>query len=527
MAIIQVNQLVFGYEGSVETVFSGLDFHMDSSWRLGLVGRNGRGKTTLLKLLSGQLKGQGSIISSLPFDYFPFEVDRDRAAMEALVDALAPYTRWERRMEQLLSDPSPENLNAYGEIEQAYASQSGYVIRELLAREVSLMGIDPISLSRPFSTFSPGEQTRLKVASLFLRPGHFLLIDEPTNHLDEQGRSRMADYLCSKSGFLVVSHDRDFLDRVCDHILALEKQGARVVAGNYSVYRENKRLQDEYEQAQQQKLSADIVRLKATAREKAAWSDRVEATKIGNGPCDRGFIGAQAARMMKRAKTIEGRVQRQIEEKEKLLKNLEYTAPIKLESLPLDSQTVLRLSRLSFAYPGSAPLFENLDLELPKGQRLALTGVNGAGKSTLFKLILGQLAPTSGAIWKPKGLVISYLPQTSHHLQGSPWDIAGQMGLDFTRFFMLLRKFDMPQEAFDRDSRGFSLGQKKKLLLALSICQPAHLFLWDEPLNDVDPESREQIEDLLEGTQATIIVIEHERLFLDRIGVAEMSLSGK
>src|SRR5690606_15962651 len=102
-------------------------------------------------------------------------------------------------------------------------------------------------LSRPFSSFSPGEQTRLKLAALFLRSGRFLLIDEPTNHLDEDGRQMMAAYLKKKSGFLTVSHDRDFLDQVCDHILALEKQGARVVSGNYSSYRQNKRLQDEFE----------------------------------------------------------------------------------------------------------------------------------------------------------------------------------------------------------------------------------------------------------------------------------------
>lgn len=526
MAIIQVKNISFTYEGSGQPVFTDLNFHMDSSWRLGLVGRNGRGKTTLLKLLSGRLQGLGSIISDQPFEYFPFDVHPQEAAGEALLNALAPYTRWEQTMEDLLANPTPENFASYGEVEQAYAAQSGYVIRELLDREASLMGIDPQTLRRPFSTFSPGEQTRLKVAALFLRPGRFLLMDEPTNHLDEEGRRQMADYLNSKTGYLVVSHDRDFLERVCDHILALEKQGARVVAGNYSVYRENKRLQDEYERARQAKLTEEISRLRQTAREKADWSDRVEATKIGFGPCDRGYIGAKAAKMMKRSKAIERHMEREIQEKEKLLKNLEYTAPLKLEALSHKSQTLLRLDKLGFGYPGGRLLFDDLDLVLQKGQMLALTGPNGAGKSTLFRLVLGELRPSAGSLWTPQGLVISHLPQTGHHLSGTPRELAVQQGLDITRLFMFMRKFDMPRESFERDSRGFSLGQKKKLMLAMSMAKPAHLYLWDEPLNDIDPESREQIEEMLQGTQAAMIFIEHERMFLRRVGAQELRLEG-
>ncbi len=515
MAIIQIKELHFTYEGSAEPVFSGLDFIMDSSWRLGLVGRNGRGKTTLLRLLAGELSGRGQIISSLPFDLFPFPVDGDGPAGETLVNALAPYTAWEKEMEACLKAGTPDAIERYGELEHLYVSREGYIIREYLKREAALAGIPPDALSRPFRSFSPGEQTRLMLAALFLRPGHFLLIDEPTNHLDSDGRDMVAGYLKTKTGFLAVSHDRDFLDSVCDHILALEKHGARVVNGNYSVYRENKRLQDEFERGERDRIMEDIGRLRVSACEKAGWSDRVEATKVGVGHIDRGYVGHKSAKMMKRAKQIEGRIQRGIAEKERLLKNIEYTAPLKLAPLIHGSPTLLRFGRVCFGY-NEHPLIDSLDLTVSPGERLAIAGGNGAGKTTLLKLMTGELTPLSGTVWRASGLVISLLPQTAS-LSGTPRNIALTRGVDLTRFFTLMRKFDMPQESFERDAAGFSLGQRKKLLLSLSLASSAHLYLWDEPLNDIDPESREQIEDLLSGTQATMVFIEHEQTFIKHV----------
>lgn len=524
MAVIQIQDYFFAYNGNITPVFEGLNFHMDSSWRLGLVGRNGRGKTTLLRLLAGQLKGHGQIISSLPFDLFPYEVDLDRPAGEALIDALAPYTQWETQMRDLLSQSTPEAIRQYGEIEHQYSLLDGYVIRDYLAREAAMLGVPPENLDRPLSTFSPGEQTRLKLAALFLRKGHFLLIDEPTNHLDTAGRALVADYLKTKSGFLAVSHDRDLLDTVCTHILALEKQGARVVAGNYSTYRKNKRNQDELEREQNERIKADIRRLKQSAREKSDWSDRVEATKIGQGPCDRGFIGHKAAKMMKRSKAIETRIARQIKEQEALLLNVEQAAPLKLQPLPPIGPVVMRFDKVDFGY-GDKPLIQQLDLMIKPGERLALTGQNGSGKTTLLKLMKGDLTPTTGNIWQPRGLILSYLPQTSAHLSGTPRELAVQTGLDLTLFLTLLRKFDFAHELFDRDIRGFSLGQRKKVLLATTLSQQAHLYLWDEPLNDIDPESREQIEDMLADTGATMVFIEHERAFLDKVKTRELTLS--
>lgn len=306
-------------------------------------------------------------------------------------------------MEACLKAGTPGALAQYADLEHRYALHGGYGARGRLMKEVALLGLDPEALGRPFASFSPGEQARLKLAALFLREGRFLLIDEPTNHLDLQGRDRMAGYLKGKSGFLIASHDRDILNEVCTHTLALERQGARLVAGNYASYREDKRREDEHERDRHDSLLAEISRLGRSAREKAAWSDRVEAGKTGQGPVDRGYVGHQSARMMKRARSIQGRIQRQIEEKEGLLRNLEYASPLKIQAVPHPSRTLLRFEGVSFRYGEGAPLFAGLDLALHKGERLALSGPNGAGKTTLLKLMEGALSPTSGSVWRPRG----------------------------------------------------------------------------------------------------------------------------
>ena len=523
MSVIQIQRLSFTYDGGLAPVFANLDLQLDSIWRLGLVGRNGRGKTTLLRLMKGEITGSGQIISTVGFDLFPFPIDMGRDAQSALIDSLAPYTRWEREMEECLALATPKALGRYGDIQAHYQAENGYAIRSLLAREVSLLGMHPEELVRTFSSFSPGERVRLMMAALFLGENHFLLIDEPTNHLDMAGRERMAAYLAGKSGFLVASHDRSFLDLACDHILALEKQGARLVTGNYSSYRENKRRQDDYELAENARIQKDIQRLRASAREKAAWSDRIEAGKIGHGVGDRGYVGAQSARMMKRSLAIRGRIDKQVQERETLLKNLEYTARLTLPALHHESPVLLRLEKAGYSF-GERTLFDCLDLNIKPGTRLAIAGPNGVGKTTLLRILSGDLAPTRGSIWRSQGLITSQLPQAGQHLSGTPREIAIGRGLDLTRFLMLLRKFDLPQEHFDQDSANLSLGQKKKLLLALSLCEPAHLYLWDEPLNDIDPESREQIEEMLLKTNAALVFIEHERAFVEKIAGKILSL---
>ena len=523
MSLIQFRDLSFTYPGSYTPVFTNAGADLDSEWRLGLVGRNGRGKTTLLYLLCGQLKGTGTIEKQVTMDYFPYDMETGMDALHCMRNAIAPFDAWAQEMDALIAGGSEADLERWGELQQLFANHDGYQIDELIMREADRLEIDPVELSRPIETFSPGEVTRLKIAAMFLRRNPFPLIDEPTNHLDSEGRRVVARYLKKRPGFILVSHDRRFLDETVDHIMALNKKGIRIEQGNYSSYRENKRLRDEFEIEQNARLVTEIGRLEQTGREKAEWSDKVEATKIGAHSADRGRVGHLAAKAMKRSLAIRTRIDRKIEEKKELLHDLEYASPLSLHPLEHPARVLMRLHEVSAGYD-ERTVIDRLTLDIVQGDRIAIVGPNGAGKSTLLKLLIGELKPTAGRVSKVGDLKIAYLPQLTDQLRGSPRELAAAEGLDLSYYLMLLRKLDFPREAFERDMRDYSMGQRKKVLLAACLAQSAHLYVWDEPLNYIDLESREQVEEMLARSEATMVFVEHDAMFAERIATKTVRL---
>ena len=246
MSFTHVNHLTFYYEGSPDYIFEDVFFQVDTDWRLGFIGRNGRGKTTFLKLLMGEYEYRGSIASEESFDYFPFEVkNMEGTVLETVEELYQDYEFWK------------------------------------LCRELTLLHVDADVLYRAFSTLSNGERTKVMLAVLFSRDNQFLLIDEPTNHLDQEGRESVREYLKGKKGFILVSHDRDFLDQCVDHVLVINKTDIEVYKGNFSVWWEQKQRKDAWEQAENERLKRDIKRLESSARVKEQWADDLEARKIG------------------------------------------------------------------------------------------------------------------------------------------------------------------------------------------------------------------------------------------------------
>ena len=488
MSLIQVKDLSFTYPGSFDPVFEHCGFQIDTNWKLGFTGRNGRGKTTFLRLLTGEYDYQGSISKNVDCDYFPFRVTRPELPTREILEALHP------------------------ELEEWR-----------LLREMAALSLDEALLERSFATLSPGEQTKLLLALLFTRENRFLLIDEPTNHLDLEGRELVGRYLNGKRGFILVSHDRALLDSCVDHILSINKTTIEVQRGNFSSWWENKELRDRFELAENEKLKKEIKRLKETVREKAEWSDRAESRKKGaeaaKADNKKGWAplqGAKAKKSMARAKAIEGRQQAAIQEKSGLLKDLEESAELKLPQLVYHSDRLLLGRDLTVDY-GAGPVFEGLRFELRRGDRIALRGRNGSGKSSLLKLVCGEEIPHTGVFERGSRLVISYVPQDSSFLRGSISAYARSSGVDESLMRAILHKLGFVRAQFDRDLSEFSAGQKKKVLIARSLCEPAHLHVWDEPLNYIDVISRMQIEELLLGSAPTLLFVEHDRVFCDRI----------
>ena len=487
MSQIRVNDLTFHYEGSYDNIFEHTSFSIDTGWKLGFVGRNGRGKTTLLKLLIGELDDAGAISASVIFDYFPFAVPDNSLTTEAVFSQISDAPRWR------------------------------------LEKELNLLEVELDALDRAFSTLSPGEQTKVLLAALFSRTGHFLLIDEPTNHLDMEARAVVSRYLNGKKGFILVSHDRAFLDGCVDHILSINRASIELQKGNFSSWEENRRRQDNFERAENDRLTQEIGALHAAARRTAEWSDRVERSKIGEHSFDRGFIGAQSARMMKRAKATERRQENAAKEKEKLLKDVERNDTLKITPLRHHADLLVEALNLSIAY-GERTVCGPMDFTIRQGERIALSGKNGSGKSSIVKLLLAEEIPHTGTLRTASGLIISYMPQDTSFLQGTVLDYARANGLDETLFLTILRKLDFPRVQFEKDMRAFSGGQKKKALLAKTLSELAHLYVWDEPLNFVDVLSRMQIRDLLLAANPTMLFVEHDKTFVDEIATRRIIL---
>ena len=503
MAQIQVTNLTFSYDGSADDVFKDATFNIDTDWKLGLIGRNGKGKTTLLNLFMGRYDYRGSIVTGTKFDYFPYQVtesDNEKNAAD-LIEI------WK---------PQVENWQVMIQMNQ--------------------IGMDPECLYRPFKTLSFGERTRVMLAVLFADENEFLLIDEPTNHLDSATRDTVKEYLSTKKGFILVSHDRDLLDGVCDHILVLNRASIEVQAGNFSTWWENKEKQDAFRQSENEKHLKEIGKLKTAADRSSRWADKNESTKIGYDPVKehdrsisaRAYIGAKTKKMQARVKSYEMRIDREIEEKEGLLQDIEHVTDLKIQPLRFHKEILINAKELSLGYADAEQkLFEGLGFQVRSGERIILSGDNGCGKSSVLRAVLERTnlqgndlnteLIVSGDLEVASGLIISYVSQDTSFLSGSLKDFCKERGLDESLFLAVLRQLDMSREQFVKNMEDFSEGQKKKVLIAASLITPAHLYIWDEPLNYIDVFSRMQIEKLILRYEPTMLIVEHDVRFQEKV----------
>ena len=491
MSTISINNLTFAYDYSSDIIFNDLSLNIDTNWKLGFIGRNGKGKTTFLNLLLGKYEYKGKIIADVNFEYFPYEIE------------------------------NPE-LNSY-EISKKFINEYE---EWKLEREISLLDMDSKILNQKFCTLSKGEQTKVLLAMMFLKENNYLLIDEPTNHLDTFARKSLANYLKKKKSFILVSHDRALLDEVVDHILAINRNDIVIEKGNFSTWYENKLRQDNFELNENTKLKKEINRLEASARQASTWSDKVETSKhhmAWDGAIDKGFIGHKAAKMMKRSTLANNRREKAIADKSKLLKNIEVVEDLKLTLLPNRKGKLIDIKNLSIKY-GDNVIFDNISFSVEDGDRVQLKGKNGCGKSSIIKLILGENISYTGDVYIMNNLKMSYISQDTTHLNGSLKKYIEYNDIDEVLFKAILRKLDFERDQFDKDLASYSEGQKKKVLIAKSLCDKANIYIWDEPLNYIDIFSRIQIENLILKYKPTMIFVEHDESFAGKIATKRVLL---
>ncbi|WP_027964109.1 ATP-binding cassette domain-containing protein [Halalkalibacillus halophilus] len=483
---IMINNLSFKYDSMVEPIFSDVNLNINERWKLALLGRNGRGKTTFLKCLLHEVVFAGHIDSPLTFKYFPKTIS-------------------ERQGNFYVQDLLLEN-NAHKESWE-------------LEVEVTKMNFSTEILKRPYKSLSGGEKTKVLLIELFLDENAFPLIDEPTNNLDIHGRNIVSTYLNSKNGFIVVSHDEKFLNSFVDHVLAMNKQSIDLLKGNIETWRTEKDNADRAAEEKNNKLKSEVKRLNNVSRQVNVWGNKREnSTKDSS---ERRL----AAKQMKRSKAIKKRTDEMIEEKKNLIHNTEeetalkinVTQPVK-QILSLRDFTILK---------DNQPLFVPITIDVQPGERLFIEGKNGVGKTTLLEYILGN---------KSFETIGEYDVRLPHHISSLKQSMLTEF--DYTSFLFnltneekegfwyLLHQLGMHRSRFTNQSQpSWSAGEQKKILLAHALINKNELFVWDEVTNNLDFMVIDQLIQALNTYQPTMIGIDHNEKFVESVATKRIELT--
>lgn len=497
MSNINISNLSFKYPDSSDNIFNNLNLDLDSSWKLGLVGRNGRGKTTFLNLLRGNLRGTGKIQAKLDFNYFPLTVnDKKQLTLYALQEQIS-FEQWE------------------------------------LERELNLMKVDSELIWQPFDSLSGGEQTKILLALSFINKNGFPLIDEPTNHLDEDSRMQVIAYLQQHSnGYIVVSHDRAFLNQVTNHILAIENTEIHLYQGNFASYEDTKTKRDKFNQDKNEKLQGQIRSLNESRKRVKGYSLQSENNKKASAHknemhanIDKGFFGHKAAKIMKRSKNLERRMDKSIQDKKGLMTNIESIPELEMNFHPNYHGTLLEAQHLDLTVQNKK-LFEDLNLAIKNHGIVALEGKNGSGKSTFLKNILkpDKNVISQGKLDIVKGLKISYLSQNFIEYSGTLSQFAEKEKISYENLLNILRKMGFPRESFATKIEEMSMGQQKRVAIAKSLVEEADIYLWDEPANYLDVFNQDQLISMLRKEQPAMLLIEHDKYFISQVADKRIKL---
>ncbi len=515
----------------VQTVLDGVSFVVNRGERVGLIGPNGCGKTTLLRIIAGLEASDAGYISlgeQETLGYMPQGLGAiaDQSANEYLWSGLSALDAARRLVEELAvrmkADDSPALLDEYGRALAGFEALGGYTIDHRMETVLGGLALGHVDLRIQLGDLSGGQRTRLGLARLLLQEPTMLVLDEPTNHLDIAALEWLEEFLNRYAGgVIVVSHDAVFLERTVSRIVELNAQSHRIAeyAGGYANYVAAKARELEIQRAAWQDQQDEIARLEGAAAHLRGLAKFRKGGKADTGDkLGRGFFANRSVRTVRRAKRVESRIDHLLTDeridkpRQEWRMKLEFGEPLR------SGQIVLALDDVGHAF-GEHWLFRHANLELQHGERIALVGSNGSGKTTLLRLIAGELTPTEGTIRLGANVRLGYMPQDQENLDPAetPLGLVRRLApMDETgaRHFLHFFLFE-GDDVFTPIAR-LSYGERARLILAKLVIGGGNCLLLDEPINHLDLASRERFQASLEAFPGTVLVAVHDRAFIDR-----------
>ena len=505
MVDIFVKDLVKSFEVG-KNLLDGLSFEVQQGERVGLLGKNGAGKTTVFRILTGEIGyDDGTVeiapgkkvglISQIPKYPADFTVERVLRCAFSELDAIKK--RMERLEQQMAQDPTDSVLREYDKLSTRYQVEGGYDMDVNVDKICNGLGIPQAMRSQLFSMLSGGEKTRVNLARLLLEETDILLLDEPTNHLDMKSVEWLEEYLGKFKGtVLTISHDRYFLDQVVDRIVELRGGQAEYYSGNYSFYVEEKEARFQLQLKQYEQEQAKVAQLSYTMERMKGW-------------------GINNRTLYRRAMSIQSRIDR-IQKTERPTREKTMRAGFGQREFHGDEVMVLKDLAMGF---GDKTLFSDVNLLVQGGEHIALLGDNGTGKSTFLKLLMKEEMPTGGKIKFGPSVKMAYLPQIIHfdHPERSILDtMLYEKNYSTQTARNRLGAFLFEGEDVFKPVSALSGGEQSRLRLCMLMDEDINLLILDEPTNHLDIASREWIENAVAEFPGTLLFVSHDRYFIDQ-----------
>jgi ATP-binding cassette subfamily F protein 3 len=535
--MLQVSNLSKSFGDNL--IFERVSFTLNRGERVGLVGPNGCGKTTLLQIILGELgPDTGSAWCSpatVRIGYLAqaLEYEPDMTVDQVIKTAIAGLTRAERRLESLaaqIATAGGERLQQlmleYDQALDACERLGAYDVEARIAAILDGLDLHGLDQQTPVDHLSGGEKTRLGLARLLLSGPELLLLDEPTNHLDIQALEWLEGFLQDHSGgALIVSHDRTFLDRTVSAILDMDPTSHTVTAysGNYSDYVEAKERERAKHWAAYKDQQDFIAHLQGTIDAKKGYARSIELGTID-------FAPRKIAKGIARKAVVQQRRLQRLLDSEERIDRPERTWQMKLEFLdtPSSGRDVLHLEGVAMAFD-QHPLFSDVNLTLRSGERIALVGPNGSGKTTLARIIMGELEPQAGRVRLGAGVKIGYYAQEQENLdpESTPYEVLRAVApMNQTEARSMLHYFLFSGDEVFLPVGSLSFGERARLTLARLVAQGCNFLLLDEPINHLDIPSRSRFEQAMVSFPGTVLAIVHDRYFIDRFATGLWAIQG-